>query len=94
MIEYLALRFPLPIILSRVGGAIFMDMGAAWDGSNFKGGTTSGGRSRLSDIKTGFGFGMRANLGFVVLRYDLAWSTDFYDVSQKPNYYFSIGADF
>ncbi len=94
MIEYFAMRFPLPLVISRVGGAIFLDIGAAWDGSDFRGGTSEGGRRRMKDIKTGFGFGMRANLGFILLRYDLAWATDFYDVSAKPSYYFSIGADF
>lgn len=94
MIEYFAMKFPLPLVLSRVGGAIFMDMGAAWDDSDFKGGTSEGGQDRLLDIKSGFGFGMRANLGFILLRWDMAWATDFYDVADKPNHYFSIGADF
>ena len=61
---------------------------------NFKGGTTAGGVKKLRDIKVGFGFGMRMNLGFFLLRYDLAWSTDFHVVSDKPSYYFSFGADF
>jgi len=94
MIEYFAMRFPLPLVLSRVTGAIFTDIGAAWYGDDFKGGTSEGGDSRFQDIYTGFGFGMRANLGIFVLRYDLAWSTDFSHVSDKPSYYFSFGADF
>ncbi len=94
MIDYFAMRFPLSLTISRVGGALFLDIGSAWEGSNFKGGTSSGNKKRLVDIKTGFGFGMRANLGFILLRYDIAWSTDFYSVSDKPQYYFSIGADF
>ncbi len=94
MIEHFAMRFPLPLVISNVTGAIFTDVGAAWTNDRFRGGTTEGGRNRLQDIHTGFGFGMRANLGFAVLRYDLAWSTDFYKVSDKPTYYFSFGADF
>lgn len=94
MIQYLAMRYPLPIVLSNVSGAIFTDMGAAWFGDNFKGGTSEGGRKRLQDIKTGFGLGMRINLGIFLLRYDLAWSTNFYKVSDKPTSYFSFGADF
>jgi len=93
LIDYFAMRFPLALTISRVGGVIFLDMGAAWEGSNFKGGTSEGG-GRLRDIKTGFGFGMRANLGFILVRYDVAWSTDFYTVSDFPSHYFSIGADF
>ncbi len=94
MIDYFVMRFPLALVLSRVGGAIFVDMGSAWTGSDFKGGTSEGSRDRLQDIKTGFGFGMRANLGFILLRYDVAWSTDFYNVSDKASHYFSMGADF
>lgn len=94
MIDYFVMRYPLPLVLSRVKGVIFTDFGTAWNGSDFKGGTSQDGSSRLVDIKTGFGFGMRANLGFLVLRYDLAWTTDFDSVSDKPTYYFSFGADF
>ncbi len=94
MIEYFAMRFPLPIVLQRVMGAMFVDVGSAWFDDDFKGATSEGGRDRLQDIKTGFGFGFRANLGFLLLRYDLAWTTDFYEVSAKPQSYFSFGADF
>ncbi|MCP4685322.1 MAG: BamA/TamA family outer membrane protein [bacterium] len=94
MIQYLHMRYPLPLVLSNVSGSIFTDMGAAWFGDNFKGGTSDGGKKRLQDIKTGFGLGMRINLGIFLLRYDLAWGTDFYKVSDKPTSYFSFGADF
>lgn len=94
LIDYFAMRFPLNLVISRVGGALFTDVGAAWFGSNFKGGTTRGGIEKLQDIKVGFGFGMRMNLGFFLLRYDLAWATDFNTISDKPSYYFSFGADF
>ncbi|MBN1211154.1 MAG: PD40 domain-containing protein [candidate division Zixibacteria bacterium] len=95
MIQYFAMRYPLPIVLGNINGAIFYDMGSAWYDDDFKGGTSQNGSSRLVDIKTGFGFGMRANLfGFLLLRYDLAWATDFNSVSDKPTYYFSFGADF
>jgi hypothetical protein len=30
----------------------------------------------------------------MLLRYDVAWQTDFYDVSDRPKHYFSFGADF
>jgi hypothetical protein len=93
-IDQLAMRFPLPILLTRVNGNIFFDLGSAWhDTQRWKGGTTEGG-SRLKDLKAGFGFGARANLGIMVLRFDLAWGTDFHAVSAKPISYFSLGAEF
>ncbi len=93
MIDYFVMRFPLAIAITNVTGAIFYDMGSTWTNDDFKFGTTKDG-SRLKDVKAGFGFGMRANLGFILIRYDLAWSTDYRYVSDKPYYYFSFGADF
>jgi len=94
-IQLLAIKYPLPLVLSNVTGAVFVDMGAAWDGSDFKLGSSASGHSRFEDVKTGFGFGIRMNFfGFALLRYDLAWSTDFYQVSDEPTSYFSFGADF
>ncbi len=93
-VEHFVMRFPLPLSIHYINGALFYDMGAAWDENKyFKGGTTKGG-SKLKDIKAGFGFGARANLGFFVLRYDAAWSTDFDSVSPKPRHYLSLGAEF
>jgi Tol biopolymer transport system component len=93
-IEYFLMRYPLHLGLTRVTGALFTDIGAAWnDHDGFKGGTSKGG-TRLLGIKTGFGFGARANLGFLVLRYDLAWRTDFHSVEPHTKHYFSLGADF
>ncbi len=93
-IDYLKMNFPLPMAIRYVTGAIFYDIGAAWEKDEiFKGGSSRG-DPRLQDIKSSFGFGIRANLGFLVLRYDLAWSTDFASVAHHPKYYFSLGADF
>ncbi len=93
-IDQLAMRFPLPILLTRVNGNIFFDIGSAWyDTEKWKGGTTEGG-SRLKDLKAGFGFGARANLAILVLKFDLAWGTDFKSVSAHPISYFSLGAEF
>ncbi|HOP06110.1 MAG TPA: hypothetical protein PLF13_02340 [candidate division Zixibacteria bacterium] len=94
LIDYFVMRFPLPLVLSRVGGALFYDMGAAIrKGEKFRFGSSSGG-DHLEDVHAAFGFGMRANLGFILLRYDIAWATDYLHVAEKPQYYFSIGADF
>jgi outer membrane protein assembly factor BamA len=93
-VEHLIMKFPLPLTLHYINGALFYDMGAAWDeDKSFKGGTSKGG-NKLKDIKAGFGFGARANLGFFVLRYDVGWATDFDWVSAKPRHYVSMGAEF
>ena len=93
-IDYFQMRYPLHLGLSRIVGALFFDMGAAWsEHDGFKGATSRGG-NRLLGIKSGFGFGARANLGFLVLRYDMAWQTDFNSVAPHTKHYFSLGADF
>lgn len=94
-IDYFIMRYPLRLGLSQITGALFLDMGAAWNegDTSFKGATSEGG-NRLVGIKSGFGFGARANLGFLVLRYDLAWRTDFKTVEAHTKHYFSLGADF
>ncbi len=93
-IDYFLMRYPLRLGLSRITGTLFLDMGAAWsDDDAFKGATSKGG-PRLVDIKSGFGFGARANLGFLILRYDLAWRTDFNSVEPHAKHSFSLGADF
>ncbi|MFH2035338.1 MAG: BamA/TamA family outer membrane protein [Candidatus Zixiibacteriota bacterium] len=93
-VEYLKMNFPLPMTIGYITGNWFFDAGATWDDSTkFRLGTSEDG-GRLLDLKTSFGFGIRANLGIFVLRYDLAWKTDFNDVAAHPKNYFSIGADF
>ncbi len=95
LVQVLAFKYPLPLVFQNIQGAIFADMGGAWTGSAFKGGTSEGGNKRLQDIHTGFGCGMRLNVGgLALLRYDVAWSTDFDKVSDRPTHYFSLGADF
>ncbi|MEW5874111.1 MAG: BamA/TamA family outer membrane protein [Candidatus Zixiibacteriota bacterium] len=93
-VEYFAMRFPLPLVLSQIGGVVFADAGAAWDeSSRFKGASSANG-FHLEDIKASFGYGLRANLGFVVLRFDQAWRTDIDRVMPRPAFYFSLGGDF
>jgi Tol biopolymer transport system component len=93
-IDYLIVHWPLRFGISGVNGALFVDAAGAWDETEtFKGGSTKGG-AHLHDLKTGFGFGARANLGIFVLRFDAAWKTDFQQVSAKAKTYFSLGAEF
>ncbi|MCI0405875.1 MAG: outer membrane protein assembly factor, partial [candidate division Zixibacteria bacterium] len=100
-VDELQTRFPLAMILSRIEGVMFLDAGAAWSKGQafqpFSGAddpaTLEFEGSRLKDLKSGFGFGARANLGLFVLRWDMAWKTDF-DKTSSPRHYFSFGADF
>ena len=102
LVRRLLMGFPLPIELWNVGGALFMDMGMAWNkGAEFKPFVKSPSgliRANTEDpdfgIFSSFGFGARMNLGFFLLRMDLAWPTDFYRTAKSPRVLWSLGADF
>ncbi|MCP4632757.1 MAG: hypothetical protein GY855_07505 [candidate division Zixibacteria bacterium] len=94
-VDYFKMRFPLPMTLAYVSGVWFYDIGAAWyDDEGFRGVRLIDGDQKLNDLKSGFGFGARANLGIFVLKYDAAWRYDWHKVSPKPRHYFSLGAEF
>jgi hypothetical protein len=100
MIRYLILGWPLPLGLQNVRGALFTDIGAAWEGKLGKYerfhafNKSSGLLPGLDDLLMGYGFGSRANLGFLLLRLDVAWTTDLENSSSRPRYYFSLGTEF
>lgn len=95
-VRYLILGWPLPVGFQDIRGAIFMDVGSAWDHDKAFKPIGSGGdsRFRLNDLCAGYGFGVRMNLGYFILRYDLAWATDLARSSSDPVSYYSLGAEF
>lgn len=94
LIQYFAMRYPLPLAFSNIIGVLFTDVGKAWFDRDINVDTESINGRLPDDIHTGFGVGVRINLfGFALLRYDLAWATD-WDTVRKPRSYFSFGADF
>lgn len=94
LIKHLVLGWPLPIYLRDIRGALFLDTAGAWENDNFKGVTrTPEGDVTLNDLMMGYGFGARLNLGVFLLRWDVAWRT-YWNRTDKPRYYFSLGAEF
>jgi len=88
--DYIAMAFPVPIALGNIRGSIFADAGSVWDDNDRFRGMNQG---RLQDIKLGYGFGPRLNLGYFVLKLDVTWQTDLSWIS-KPQYYLSLTEDF
>ncbi len=81
--------WPLPIQIRYVNGAVFADAGNAWDRNDQRN------VFPVPDkLYGGIGFGMRANLGIFVLRYDRGWPTDWETIVGPPINYFSLGAEF
>jgi Tol biopolymer transport system component len=103
LIQNLEFRFPLlpflPANADFLSGVTFVDAAAGW-GLNvpglikeeFKPFSTDGG-FHLQDLRSAFGLGARLSLGYVALKFDVAWPTDLQNVG-KPIRMFSIGADF
>lgn len=89
-LDYLLLAFPVPLTITSIRGSVFADLGGVWDDSDQFRVIEN---NRLRDIKLGYGFGPRMNIGFAVLRFDIAWLTDLAN-SSKPTYYFSLTEDF
>ena len=97
MIQYLILGWPLRIGFQNIRGVVFFDAGSAWtDNSTWKPFTSVSGTNgpRFVDMRGGYGFGARVNMGFLLLRYDIAWQTDLYRTWKTPIHYWSLGADF
>ena len=95
-VQYLILKWPLAMGFQNIRGALFMDMGSAWSDDQGWKPFDSGGFMipKLNDMRAGYGFGLRANLGFFLLKYDVAWATDFKTTTPKPVHYFTMGAEF
>jgi hypothetical protein len=94
VLNYLSLAAPIPLTFTGGRGVIFTDLGFVSDDlSSFKGATGQGGY-KLQDIKMSFGTGFRLNVGFFVLKSDIAWRTDLSGVSRKPEYYFTLSTEF
>jgi len=88
--DYIAMAFPVPIALGNIRGSIFADAGSVWDDNKDFRGMLNG---KLEDIKLGYGFGPRLNLGYFVLKFDVTWLSDLSRIS-KPMYYLSLTEDF
>ncbi len=96
LVRYMAMGWPLPMVLRNIRGVLFTDLGAAWNRGRLDlFDTDNSGLPRLGkDARMGFGYGFRLNLGIAILRFDAAWRTDLRSTSQGPRYYISLGPDF
>ncbi|HEX3018774.1 MAG TPA: BamA/TamA family outer membrane protein [Chitinispirillaceae bacterium] len=88
-IREISIAWPLPVQIRYINGALFTDIGNAWDSAERYHGFPLPGK-----IYGGFGFGLRADLGFFILRFDRGWPTDWRRDIGKPINYFSLGAEY
>jgi len=92
-IDYLVIASPLPIGIRGLRGVMFMDLAAVWDDNEQFRGASSEGGYHLEDLKAAYGFGVRMNLGFFVVRVDRAWRTDFHSTGGAMTH-LALGAEF
>ncbi|MEE8340480.1 MAG: hypothetical protein V3R52_00105, partial [Candidatus Neomarinimicrobiota bacterium] len=98
-IQYLALGFPLKVILGNIQGHAFLDVGAAWDDrdefSDFSALTDKYGDlpDYASPVISSFGLGMKINFGYFLMRFDTAWDYTPGHGTSRPQYYISLGPD-
>ena len=94
LIRYLIGGSILPIGFQNILGAGFLDIGSAW--SNTRGWQafqrTPSGSLRTKDLLIGMGIGTRLFFFGFPLRFDVAWSYDWGELS-RPIYYVSIGPE-
>jgi len=89
LIRFLATGGPLAVVFSNIGGVLFFDMGKVWDIPQGMENT-----SVRNNMVGGYGYGVRFNLGVLVLRIDAAWKTDLHATYGGARYYWSFGYDF
>ena len=97
-INYLALGFPLKMIFGNIRGHAFMDIGATWNSPkefNTKIWPSRYGSKELGNYSpwvTTAGLGTKINLGYFLLKIEMAWDKNPNGYS-KPQWYFSLGPD-
>jgi Tol biopolymer transport system component len=92
-LQYLAFG-PVPIPFYYLQGVLFLDVGSAWTGTNFRStAPDASGNTVFRDILMGYGWGFRTVFLGIVVRYDMAWANNL-SGSSLPTHYVSIGGDF
>jgi outer membrane protein assembly factor BamA len=87
---------PLPLGFFNLRGAAFADVGAVWnDDKSLRLSSVDPvtGTRRAEDLLLSAGVGARSNLGFLLLKLDVAWPYDLNDWG-RPRYHFSLAPQF
>lgn len=92
-VDYLIFGWPSRWGLSGLGGTLFFDIGAAWDGKLRMFGPDDRGRTALRDLRADYGLGLRTRLSFLAIKLDWAWKTDLRR-HEGAVFHFSIGPEF
>ncbi len=95
LVEQFRFGWPVPIGFRGIIGVLFFDAGTAFNRHDeWRPFADSGSFFRFDDVFASYGFGARINLGFLILRWDLAQRTDLDRRIGRPISTLTIGAAF
>ncbi|NNM35184.1 MAG: BamA/TamA family outer membrane protein [Gemmatimonadetes bacterium] len=94
LVDALILGWPGRFGIGGIGGAVFFDTGSAWNDRFRAFNRDDNGNFILQDLNANYGFGIRARVGFIPLKFDWAWKTDFVTSGGDAQYTFSIAPEF
>ncbi len=95
-IQQLGVVGPIPLGLLNLRGVAFMDAGVVWNADaqlRWEPISNLNYSHNVNGYGFGFGTGVRSIISFLILKLDVAWTTDFSGVS-TPRWHFSIGPEF
>ncbi|MFH1841831.1 MAG: BamA/TamA family outer membrane protein [bacterium] len=93
LVDYLIFGWPGRWGLSGIGATLFFDVGSAWTEKVVFFGRDEDGRWGFQDLHGDYGFGIRTSIGFIPLKFDWAWKTDFRNRLDGV-FHFSIAPEF
>jgi Tol biopolymer transport system component len=94
-IEGVLIAFPGPLLLGGIRGALFFDVGSAWDsGRAYLPSVCVGADCPTGNVRGSLGFRAAINLGVTILRWDLVRRTDLHHWDGKSFGEVSIGWEF
>lgn len=90
LIDRLRLVWPLALDFRGIQGVLFTEGAAAWNEGNFRFWRDGG----LDSPLLAYGAGARMNLGYFILRWDIAQATNLKHRVDGTRHFFTIGGDF
>jgi outer membrane protein assembly factor BamA len=94
LVRHLALGWPLPLEMGPVQGVLFADAATAWDDRAFVTSRAVREEQPGKRPQAALGFGMRFNLGYLVLKLDWAQRFDTGTGARSPGSSVALGTDF
>ncbi len=94
-IDGLLVAWPLPLMLGGIRGAVFFDVGAAWENPrDFRPWVCEGGSCTFRSVKSALGLRLAINMGLAIIRWDLVRRSELSRWAGRSKSEFSLGWEF